>query len=114
MASSSTSEAEVPRKLWEHPDPASTQMWHFMQDANKKHGLQLRTFDDLHNYSLTRRSDFWADVFDAAGFVHGGRYTSVVDESLPIDAIPKWFPGVTLNFAENMLYTRASPNGPAD
>lgn len=114
MASSSASEAEVPRKLWEHPDPTSTQMWHFMQDVNKKHGLRLRTFDDLHNYSLTRRSSFWADVFDAAGFIHGGRYTSVVDESLPIDAIPKWFPGITLNFAENMLYTRACPNGPTD
>ncbi|KAK5663132.1 hypothetical protein OQA88_6549 [Cercophora sp. LCS_1] len=101
----------VPRKLWEHPDPESTQMWKFLQSINKKHGLQLDTFNDLHNFSLTRRSDFWAHVFDTSGFIHGGRYTAVVDESLPISAIPKWFPGASLNFAENMLFTR---NGAVD
>ena len=96
----------APRKLWEHPDPESTHMWRFMQQVNQKHGLQLRTFDDLHAYSLSQRSSFWADVFDAAGFIHGGRYTSVVDESLPIDAVPRWFEGVTLNYAENILFSR--------
>jgi len=104
----------MPRKLWEHPDPESTQMWHFLQQVNKKHGLELRTFEDLHRFSLTQRSPFWADVFDAANFIHGGRYTSVVDESAPIDALPQWFPGTTLNFAENMLFSRASANGPSD
>ncbi len=35
-----------------------------------------------------------------------------MDESLPIDALPRWFDGVTLNFAENMLYSRG-PDDPA-
>jgi acetoacetyl-CoA synthetase len=30
----------------------------------------------------------------------------VVDESLPIDAVPRWFDGVHLNWAENILYSR--------
>ncbi|KAI9880045.1 MAG: hypothetical protein M1830_005777 [Pleopsidium flavum] len=34
---------------------------------------------------------------------------AVVDETAPISHIPRWFPGVTLNFAENILYT-ASPS----
>ena len=106
----------VPRKLWEHPDPQSTAMWRFMQDVNTKRGLRMASFWDLYDYSLARRSAFWADVFDAAAFVHGGRYDpdAVVDESLPIDAVPRWFPGVTLNFAENMLYSRAGADGPPD
>lgn len=33
---------EIPRKLWEHPDPESTPMWEFMQGVNKKHNLQLK------------------------------------------------------------------------
>ena len=27
----------LPRKLWEHPRPQDTQMYHFMQKINKKH-----------------------------------------------------------------------------
>lgn len=30
----------------------------------------------------------------------------VDNESAPVDAVPKWFPGVSLNFAENMLFSR--------
>ena len=33
---------EVPRKLWEHANPESTEMYKFMQAANKKHNLELR------------------------------------------------------------------------
>lgn len=34
--------ATVPRKLWEHPDPKSTAMYKFMQQVNRKHGLNLK------------------------------------------------------------------------
>ena len=33
---------------------------------------------------------------------------SIVDESTRIDALPQWFPGVSLNYAENVLYTASS------
>jgi acetoacetyl-CoA synthetase len=32
----------MPRKLWEHPDPDSTNMARFMRDVNKKRGLKLK------------------------------------------------------------------------
>lgn len=35
----------------------------------------------------------------------------MVDEAAPIDSIPRWFSGVYLNFAENILYTRV-PGAP--
>ncbi len=89
-------------------------MWQFLQSVNRRRGLQLRTFADLHKYSLTQRSAFWSDVFEAANLIHGGSYSSVVEESLPIDAIPCWFPGVTLNFAENMLYSRGTSGSGTD
>jgi acetoacetyl-CoA synthetase len=31
-----------------------------------------------------------------------------VDEAAPIDAVPRWFEGVRLNFAENVLFSRPS------
>ena len=39
--SQSASSMPMPRKLWEHPDPKSTAMWKFMQNANAKHGLKM-------------------------------------------------------------------------
>lgn len=36
------SQALVPRKLWEHPDPKSTLMWKFMQEINKKSNRDLQ------------------------------------------------------------------------
>lgn len=35
---------KVPRKVWEHPDPKSTAMWAFMQEANRRHGLNLKVY----------------------------------------------------------------------
>jgi acetoacetyl-CoA synthetase len=38
--------------------------------------------------------------------IYSGSYTQVVDESARIDSVPRWFEGVYLNFAENILYSR--------
>lgn len=65
-----------------------------------------QTFRQLYHYSLTHRSEFWSHLFTAAHFIHTGTYTRVVDESATIDQVPRWFEGVYLNFAENVLYTR--------
>lgn len=42
MSSGQDSVMKLPRKLWEHPDPKSTDMYKFMQEVNKKHGLNLQ------------------------------------------------------------------------
>jgi acetoacetyl-CoA synthetase len=44
--------------------------------------------------------------------IYSGSYTKVVDENARIDSIPKWFEGIHMNFAENILYTRA-PGAPS-
>ncbi|OLN82118.1 Acetoacetyl-CoA synthetase [Colletotrichum chlorophyti] len=97
---------DVPRKLWEHPDPKNTEMYRFLLSVNSKFSLNLKTFDDLHNWAVANRASFYGHLFHAANIIHEGSPDFVVDESLPIDAIPKWFPGVRLNWAENLLYSR--------
>ncbi|KAM0335683.1 hypothetical protein ACHAQA_000732 [Verticillium albo-atrum] len=98
----------VPRKLWEHPNPKSTQMWKFIQEVNQKYSLNLQTFQDLYAWSCDNRALFYGHVFTFANIIHSGTATSIVDESAPIDAIPQWFPGIHLNFAENLLHTRTA------
>lgn len=54
---------ELPRKLWEHPDPKSTEIYKFMQNVNRKHGLNLKVRTACSNlslsapYSVTNMSD---------------------------------------------------------
>ncbi|KAK9419790.1 putative Acetoacetyl-coenzyme A synthetase [Seiridium unicorne] len=102
----------IPRKLWEHPNPKETPMYKFMLDVNQKHKLKLNTFWDLYQWSIDNRASFWKDVFDSANLIHDGSIQRVVDESQPIDQVPRWFEGIKLCFAENMLWTRQSGDRP--
>jgi acetoacetyl-CoA synthetase len=80
-------------------------MHKFMQHLNKTHSLSLTSFRDLHAFSLSpQRSVFWAEVFKASRYLHSGTASRVVGESAPVSAVPRWFEGVYLNFAENILH----------
>ncbi|RDL36366.1 Acetyl-CoA synthetase-like protein [Venustampulla echinocandica] len=96
----------VPRELWKHPNPESTEMYKMMQQINQKHNLNLNTFWELYQYSISNRAQFWDQCFQSLDIIHSGSYKQVVDESASIETIPRWFEGVSLNFAENMLYSR--------
>ncbi|ODM96037.1 Acetoacetyl-CoA synthetase [Orchesella cincta] len=82
---------------------ASTRLESLRKTVNKKYSLQLESYADLHKWSVTQRSNFWTEVWNIGEIIHSEPYTQVVDESLQIDAIPKWFIGAKLNFAENLL-----------
>ncbi|KXJ92878.1 acetoacetyl-coenzyme A synthetase [Microdochium bolleyi] len=99
---------QLPRELWSHPDPQSTQVYQFMQLVNKDQGLNLSTFQDLYRWSIDNRSKFYAQIFDFVNLIHAGSYKHVVDESAPINELPHWFEGIQLNFAENVLWSRGS------
>ncbi|KAG7435033.1 Acetoacetyl-CoA synthetase [Fusarium oxysporum f. sp. raphani] len=105
---------KTPRKVWEHPNPKSTAMWAFMQEANKLHGLNLKTFNDLYEWSVSKRSDFYAQLWASQNWIHEGSYSYVVDESIPIAKLPAWFPGIRINYAENLLWTGAIGGAPGE
>ncbi|OGM45400.1 acetoacetyl-CoA synthase [Aspergillus bombycis] len=99
-----------PRKLWEHPDPESTQMGQFRRALEKHTGQHFQGYHDLHNFSITQRATFWDFCWKYANLIHEGSYASVVNESARMDSIPHWFSGIQLNFAENLLFS-ASGDG---
>ncbi|KAK8065267.1 Acetoacetate-CoA ligase [Apiospora hydei] len=103
----------IPRRLWEHPNPRDTEMYKFIQEVNRKHNFNLQTFWDLYQFSVNKRSDFWSDVLSYSPVIYEGTYQRAVDESRPIDTVPRWFEGVRLNFAENLLWSR-SRGDPSD
>ncbi len=45
-------QSTTPRKLWEHPDPKSTEMWKFMQRVNKNHNRNFQARLPRHTLLL--------------------------------------------------------------
>ena len=65
----------------------------------------LQDYDSLYQWSCKHRSDFWHFTFHYFPIVYTGKVPNpVVDEKARIDSVPRWFKGVKLNFAENVLY----------
>jgi acetoacetyl-CoA synthetase len=87
-------------------------MYRFLQSANSKYNLSLQTFHDLYDWSIgPQRNDFWRLVWDEIELIYEGSFKEPVDLSARMDSIPRWFEGVRLNYAENMLYSRGEKPG---
>ncbi|KAK5259310.1 hypothetical protein LTR40_006223 [Exophiala xenobiotica] len=99
-------EHPIPRKLWVHPDPKSTEMYKFKTRLQKKLGRTFESYDDMYDWSCSNRSDFWKFVLEYFPVVYSGTVPDkVVDESARMDSIPRWFAGVKMNFAQNILFS---------
>jgi len=53
--------------LWKHPNPHSTQMWHFLQEVNQNYNLDLTTYHDLCQWSIKNIADFWSATWKHVG-----------------------------------------------
>ncbi|KAI0755922.1 hypothetical protein BC629DRAFT_1584604 [Irpex lacteus] len=89
------------RLIWAPKDPARTRVEGFRKIINRKHGLNLKDYHDLHRYSVTDYT-FWKDLWEYLGIIY-----SVPPEKILIPGklaeVPEWFPGARLNYAENVL-----------
>ena len=96
--------------LW-RPSPervAASNVMAFIAEANRRHGLALKTYRELHAWSVAERADFWNLVWDFCGVVGEKGERRLVDG----DKMPgaQFFPDAKINFAENLLRNR----GPGD
>ncbi len=89
--------------LW-MPSPeraAASRLRAFMAEANRRHGLALERYPDLHAWSVTHLDRFWELIWDACGVIGDKGERLVVDP----DKMPgaRFFPDARLNFVENLL-----------
>lgn len=68
MESLGSSNADL---LWRHVNPESTQMWAFMKQMNQKHGLTMKNWQDLYQWSIDDVGLFWLEVWKFVGVVAG-------------------------------------------
>jgi len=82
-----------------------TNVTRFIRVINKKHGLEISSYDELYEWSIENIPDFWAAMWEFGEIRASRSYDVVVDD---LNKFPgaKWFVGARLNFAENLLKYR--------
>jgi acetoacetyl-CoA synthetase len=91
--------------LWTPGDVSLTQMMDFMRYVNEKKGLDLNTYSDLYNWSVSELETFWEEFLQYSSLKLRSSYTSVLDNGEKMPGA-SWFTGATLNYAENLLAKR--------
>ncbi len=82
-----------------------SQMTRFTEFVNDYHQLSLQNYNELYNWSVKNIGDFWHTFWDYSKIIHAGKIVSVVDDDSKMPGA-KWFSGIKLNFAENLLRYR--------
>ena len=79
-----------------------SQISEFCAQLNAKHGQTLRSYRDLHRFSVEQPEYFWSALWEFAGIKGSGYANQVLRDG---DKMPgaQFFPESRLNFAENLL-----------
>jgi acetoacetyl-CoA synthetase len=93
--------------LWTPPAEriAQAPITRFRTAVNAAHGLALRDYAELHQWSITQPAAFWAAVWSACDVVASARGDVVLADGERFPGA-RWFPDARLNFAENLLRRR--------
>jgi acetoacetyl-CoA synthetase len=76
----------------------------YMNFLKNRYGLDFRNYDELYGWSIGKRADFWATLWDFFD-IKASPYETVLEN--PDNMLEsKWFQGARLNFAENLLQFR--------
>ncbi|MEV4533797.1 acetoacetate--CoA ligase [Asanoa sp. NPDC049518] len=89
--------------LWTPPSDArqTSRIGHYLHWLERERGLAFADYEALRLWSVQNIPDFWRSIWD---------YFEVVSHTPPTETITdrhmpgtRWFPGATLNYAENVL-----------
>ncbi|MBN2333110.1 MAG: acetoacetate--CoA ligase [Deltaproteobacteria bacterium] len=84
---------------------ANANLTRYMKYLHAQQGLSFSTYDELYQWSISERADFWESVWNFTNIIASKPYEQVLVDG---DKMPgsKWFVGSRLNFAENLLRYR--------
>ena len=74
----------------------------FINYVNAREGQSIKSYDQLHAWSVAEPLFFWNDVWDYFGII-GEKPVNCAFKSRLYFKDSVWFPGAKINYAENML-----------
>ena len=75
---------------------------------NEKFNQRLGSSQELHQWSVDNLQDFWVDLHDYTGIIPSlpSTVTFAFDDSIPMENVPEFFRGASVNYAENVVSGR--------
>ncbi|KAH8915124.1 acetyl-CoA synthetase-like protein, partial [Atractiella rhizophila] len=84
----------------------------FRKWVNARRAYDLKSYWDLHRWSVSKTDEFWSDCWDYFGFVGSKGNGPAHDRSIPMNKPQRWFPGASFNFSENLLLSHPNARSP--
>ncbi len=84
---------------------ANANLTRMMEQLKKQNKADCRSYDELWQWSVDNRADFWETIWQETGIIASRGHDKVLVDG---DQMPgaRWFVGARLNFAENLLRFR--------
>jgi acetoacetyl-CoA synthetase len=92
---------ETPLWIPSRDRAAASQLAALRAEINRRHGLALASYRDLHAWTIEHSDLFWNDVWDVCDVI-GDKGAQLVRDAGHMPGA-KFLPDATLNFAENLL-----------
>ncbi|EHY61218.1 hypothetical protein HRR83_000978 [Exophiala dermatitidis] len=106
-----------PTPLWTPQNPEATPVSRYRERINAKFSKSLKDSHELHEWTVRNPHEFWIDLYDYSGIVPTlPKHTRLAyNPNLRLSDIPTFFPGLKINYAENVLVanTQARPSAVA-
>jgi len=80
---------------------AAVQVWDLVAEVNRRHGMRVGSYRELHAWSIAHPDLFWSLIWDFCGVIGDKGERLVADPGKMPGA--RFLPDATLNFAENLL-----------
>lgn len=112
MSSAQSKKAEI---VWRPSHHGTTPMDKYRQHVNHKHSQKLSNTRELHHWSVTEPQAFWIDLYGYLNLVPPlpSSMRKAYDDTVPMSKNPPFFPGHSLNYAENVLFANPDPEAVA-
>ncbi len=82
-----------------------SQMTDFTDYVNGTYQLSIQNYEELHTWSVQNIADFWHSFWKYSDIIHTGKIEIIVNDPTKMPGA-KWFSGIRMNFAENLLRYR--------
>lgn len=89
--------------LWKPSEESikKTEMTFFTNWLSRKTGINFPDYKSLHKWSIENIEEFWESFMEFTGILYSDTYQQILDKRTMPGT--RWFSGIQLNFAENIL-----------
>lgn len=88
---------------WDPPNPRASRLDVFRRQINRKYGLSLQTYAQLHQWSVTELEAFSIEMWEFLGVVASESPSKPANRLDVLWPRPEWFPDSRINYTENLL-----------